>query len=101
MHHERPDGRGYPRALAAGQIPAGARIVMVCSAYDAMTEDRPYRRGLTPRAACEELRTHAGARFFPEVVDAFVQLHDSGRLWEGFTQEELELYVRRGDLAAA
>ena len=101
MHHERPDGGGYPRALAAEQVPVGARVVMVCSAYDAMTEDRPYRRGLTPRAACGELRGNAGSQFFPEVVDAFVRLHDSGALWESFTQEEMELYVRRGDLAAA
>jgi HD-GYP domain-containing protein (c-di-GMP phosphodiesterase class II) len=100
-HHERPDGRGYPRALPADQVPKGARIVMVCSAYDAMTEDRPYRRGLAPRAACEELRRNSGTQFFPEVVEAFVTLHDSGRLWEGFTREELDLYVRRGDLAAA
>lgn len=100
-HHERPDGRGYPRALPAEHIPQGARIVMVCSAYDAMTEDRPYRRGLAPRAACEELKANAGTQFFPEVVNAFVQLHDSGRLWESFTREELELYVRRGNLAAA
>jgi putative nucleotidyltransferase with HDIG domain len=100
-HHERPDGRGYPRALAADLVPVGARAVMVCSAYDAMTEDRPYRRGLTPRAACNELRTNAGTQFFPEVVEVFVRLHDSGALWDGFTREELDLYVRRGDLAAA
>lgn len=100
-HHERPDGKGYPRALPAEQIPAGARIVMVCSAYDAMTEDRPYRRGLAPRAACTELQTNSGTQFFSEVVDAFVQLHDSGRLWEDFTRDELELYVRRENLAAA
>lgn len=100
-HHERPDGRGYPRALPADQIPVGARIVMVCAAYDAMTEDRPYRRGLAPRAACEELRRNAGTQFFPDVVNAFVQLHDNGRLWEEFTRAEMELYVRRGDLASA
>jgi len=100
-HHERPDGKGYPRSLHADQIPIGARLVMVCAAYDAMIEDRPYRRGLAPRAACEELRRHAGTQFFPDVVNAFVQLHDSGKLWEGFTREELELYVRRSDLAAA
>ena len=100
-HHERPDGQGYPRGLPADRIPIGARVVMVCAAYDAMTEDRPYRRGLSPRAACEELRRHASTQFFPDVVNAVVQLHDSGRLWEHFTREEMELYVRRGDLAAA
>lgn len=100
-HHERPDGHGYPRGVAADQIPIGARVVMVCAAYDAMTEDRPYRRGLSSRAACEELRRCAGQQFFPDVVNAFVQLHDSGRLWDAFTSEELEIWVRRGDLAAA
>lgn len=100
-HHERPDGGGYPRGLKADQIPVGARIVMVCAAYDAMTEDRPYRRGLSSRAACEELRRCSGQQFFPDVVNAFIQLHDSGRLWEAFTREELEIWVRRGDLAAA
>lgn len=100
-HHERPDGKGYPRALDAGAIPLGSRAVMVCAAYDAMTEDRPYRRGLSPRAACEELRRNAGTQFFADVVETFVQLHDSGKLWEQFTREEMELYVRRGDLAAA
>lgn len=100
-HHERPDGQGYPRSLPADQIPIGARVVMVCAAYDAMTEDRPYRRGLSSRAACEELRRNAGTQFFPDVVNAFVQLHDSARLWEAFTKEELEIWVRKGDLAAA
>lgn len=100
-HHERPDGKGYPRGLSADQIPFGARIVMACAAYDAMTEDRPYRRGLSPRAACDELRRHAGTQFFPDVVNAFVQLHDSGRLWEEFTRQELDLYVKRNDLASA
>src|SRR5206468_2063398 len=46
-HHEQPDGRGYPRGLTAEQIPLGAQIIMVAAAYDAMTEDRPYRKGLT------------------------------------------------------
>ncbi|MFN8587746.1 MAG: HD domain-containing phosphohydrolase [Candidatus Eisenbacteria bacterium] len=100
-HHERPDGKGYPRALGPERIPLGSRVVMVCAAYDAMTEDRPYRRGLSPRAACEELKRHAGTQFFPEVVDTFIALHDSGRLWDAFTKEEMELYVRRSDLAAA
>jgi putative nucleotidyltransferase with HDIG domain len=100
-HHERPDGKGYPRGLSGDQVPVGARIVMVCSAYDAMTEDRPYRRGLTPRAACEELHRHSGTQFYPEVVDAFVRLHEAGRLWDEFTREELDLYVRKTDLPAA
>ncbi len=100
-HHEQPDGKGYPRALPADQIPLGARLVMVAAAYDAMTEDRPYRRGLSERAACAELRRHSGTQFFPEIVDAFVRLHDDGRLWEDFSREEMDLYVKRGHQAAA
>ena len=94
-HHERPDGKGYPRQLPADRIPLGARIVMVSAAYDAMTEDRPYRHGLPPHAACEELKRNAGTQFFADVVDAFVRLHDDGRLWEEFTREEMDLHVRR------
>jgi len=94
-HHERPDGKGYPRQLPADRIPQGARIIMVCAAYDAMTEDRPYRQGLPPHAACDELRRHAGTQFFPDVVDAFVRLHDRGQLWDEFTREEMDLHVRR------
>ena len=43
-HHERPDGKGYPRQLHSDDVPVGARIIMVCAAYEAMTEERPYRR---------------------------------------------------------
>ena len=100
-HHERPDGAGYPRGVAAEQIPMGARIVLVCAAYDAMIEDRPYRRGLAPHAASAELRRHSGTQFFPEVVTAFVALHDDGRLWDGFSKDELDLYVKRSERAAA
>ena len=53
---------------------------MVCAAYDAMTEDRPYRRGLSSHEAREELLRHRGTQFFPEVVDAFVALLAAGTL---------------------
>ena len=94
-HHERPDGKGYPRQLPADRIPLGARIVMVCAAYDAMTEERPYRHGLPSHAACAELRRHAGTQFFSDVVEVFVRLHDDGHLWDEFTREEMALYLPR------
>lgn len=100
-HHERPDGKGYPRQLPASDIPLGARIVMVCSAYDAMTEERPYRQGLSPTAACAELRKHSGTQFFPDVVEAFITLLESGKLWDGFTREELDAQGRRLDAPRA
>jgi HD-GYP domain-containing protein (c-di-GMP phosphodiesterase class II) len=79
-HHEQPDGRGYPRGLKAHEIPIGARIIMVAAAFDAMTCERPYRRGLQVPAAYEELRRHAGTQFFPDVVEAFIALHQAGEL---------------------
>ena len=99
-HHERPDGMGYPRGLKGEEIPPGARIIMVCAAFDAMTEERPYRRGLTPQAALEELEHESAEQFFPEVVEAFVRAHHDGSLWNNFTSEERVLYLR-SDLAAA
>jgi putative nucleotidyltransferase with HDIG domain len=71
-HHERWDGRGYPAGLAGERIPLAARIVSVCDAYDAMTEDRPYRRARAPIVAIAELEAHAGAQFDPRLVDAFI-----------------------------
>ena len=100
-HHEQPDGKGYPRGLSADRIPQGARIVMVCAAYDAMTEERPYRRGLPRDVALGELQHHAGTQFFQDVVEAFVGLAESGRLWDGFTLQERELYLQGPRLAAA
>ena len=61
--HERIDGRGYPDGLAGGDVPQASRILLVADAYDAMISDRPYRRSLTPEAAVEELRRHAGSQF--------------------------------------
>jgi diguanylate cyclase (GGDEF)-like protein len=71
-HHERVDGRGYPAALSADQIPVEAKILAVADAYEAMTADRPYRRALPDEVAQEELRRNAGGQFAPEVVEAFL-----------------------------
>jgi diguanylate cyclase (GGDEF)-like protein/putative nucleotidyltransferase with HDIG domain len=70
--HERWDGRGYPDALAAGDIPLGARIICACDAFHAMTSDRPYRSAMPAADAVAELRRHSGSQFDPEVVDAVV-----------------------------
>ncbi len=79
-HHEQPDGRGYPCGLRGDRIPVGARIIMAVAAFDAMTSDRPYRRGLPASEAYQELRRNAGTQFFPEVVEALIELHESGDL---------------------
>jgi putative nucleotidyltransferase with HDIG domain len=92
-HHEQPDGKGYPRGLPPERIPMGSRIIMVVDAFDAMTSDRPYRRGLAPEVAYEELERHAGTQFFKEVVVALIELHRSGRLFDEIDVDELEMYT--------
>ena len=90
-HHEQPDGNGYPRGLTAERIPRGSAIIMVVSAFDAMTSDRPYRRGLSAPQAYAELRNCTGQMFFADIVEAFIGLHESGALHAGSSEEELSL----------
>ena len=80
-HHERPDGTGYPRGLRGGEIPLGARILAVADAYEAMTNDRPYRRSIGRWRAREELRRGAGTQFDEVVVEAFLRAVE--RDWPG------------------
>ena len=82
-HHERWDGAGYPDRLASGQIPLEAAIVGLADAWDAMTTDRPYHRGLTLEESFREVRNGRGTQFAPEVVDAFfaAQRRRPGEFW--------------------
>ena len=73
-HHERWDGNGYPRGLAGEDIPLPARIFAVVDAFDAMTNDRPYRKALAVEEALREIRSGAGTQFDPDVVRAFAAL---------------------------
>jgi signal transduction histidine kinase/HD-GYP domain-containing protein (c-di-GMP phosphodiesterase class II) len=73
-HHERMDGRGYPRGLKGDRIPLGARIIAVLDAYESMTVGRPYRHAMTHQDAVQELRQHKGTQFDSRVVEAFAQL---------------------------
>jgi diguanylate cyclase (GGDEF)-like protein len=73
--HERMDGTGYPDGLEGAAIPLGSRIIAVCDAFEAMTSDRVYRRGITVDAALEELKRHAGTQFDAAIVEAFC--HDT------------------------
>jgi diguanylate cyclase (GGDEF)-like protein len=75
--HERWDGGGYPDRLMGPQIPAGARIIAVCDAYDAMTSDRAYRPAMSIDSALAELRSAAGTQFDPEVVSAFLRAKET------------------------
>jgi len=71
-HEERFDGGGYPRGLAGNDIPFGARLFAVIDTLDAMTSDRPYRKGLGFEAAKAEISRQAGTQFDPIAVGAFL-----------------------------
>jgi len=73
-HHENYDGSGYPSGLKREQIPIGARIMAVVSAFEAMTIIRPYKKSLSVAEAIEEVRRNSGTQFDPKVVNAFVGL---------------------------
>ncbi len=75
-HHEKYDGSGYPDGLKGDAIPVIARIISVADTFDAMTTDRPYRKGLTAEAALGELRACAGTQFDPAVVQAFIRTYN-------------------------
>jgi putative two-component system response regulator len=76
-HHERWDGAGYPDRLAGELVPVGARIVALADALDAMTQDRPYRRGMPLEAALAEIRRETGRQFDPGLAPEFVAMIES------------------------
>lgn len=79
-HHESYDGKGYPNGLKGEEIPLLGRIIAVCDTFDAMTSDRPYRKGLDDEVAINELKKFAGIQFDPKVVDAFVKAFNKGKI---------------------
>ncbi len=72
--HEHWDGSGYPLGLNAGEIPLGARVILACDAFDAMTSDRVYRAAMPAQDAIAELRRCAGTHFDPEVTAALIEV---------------------------
>jgi response regulator RpfG family c-di-GMP phosphodiesterase len=94
-HHERWDGKGYPRGLRAEEIDLKARVFAVADCIDAVTSDRPYRRANTFEAAGEELRQHAGTQFDPRIVEAFYQI--SFDEWRELRRRANELSILRGE----
>ena len=77
-HHENYDGSGYPDGLKGSQIPLEARIISAADAYDAMTSDRPYRKGLSHETAMEELNKGSGTQFDPDVIDTINKILKEG-----------------------
>lgn len=73
-HHERWDGHGYPSRLREDEIPLGARLFSVVDAFDAMTQDRPYRVALPVREAFDEVIQNSGSQFDPDIVQVFMEV---------------------------
>jgi len=89
-HHERWDGGGYPSGLCGDEIPEAAQITSVADAFDAMTNDRPYRLGRPAEEAIGEIVGCSGTQFSPRVVAALVRLCENGAL-PFFEQDEHDL----------
>ncbi|NIM18879.1 MAG: HD domain-containing protein [Candidatus Latescibacteria bacterium] len=77
-HHEQPDGKGYPEGLKGEEIPVGARILLVADAFDAMTSDRPYRKGLSLDQVADQFEQYKDIQFDAEIVDLFCGLVTAG-----------------------
>lgn len=79
-HHERFDGKGYPEGLKGNDIPVSAYVISVADAYDAMTSDRPYRRGMPKKDAIEEIKKNLSKQFNPLPAQAMIELFGAGEV---------------------
>jgi len=79
-HHERFDGKGYPEGLKGNDIPPSAYIISVADSYDAMTSDRPYRKGMDKKVAIDEIKKNIGAQFNPVPAQAMIELFEVGKI---------------------
>jgi len=73
-HHERWDGKGYPRGLKGEEIPLSARIFSIADVWDALTTDRPYREAWTHETVINYLKERSGTRFDPKLVEIFIEM---------------------------
>ena len=79
-HHERWDGRGYPRGIAGESIPIGARCLCLADSFDAMISRRSYKEAMSVDCALEEIRRNLGTQFDPQLGRVFIELVESGRM---------------------
>jgi putative nucleotidyltransferase with HDIG domain len=79
-HHERFDGNGYPDRLSGTEIPLEARLFSVVDVHDALSHDRCYRRAWLPEVVRTYLQNNRGSQFFPEAVDAFLDMLQTSRI---------------------
>jgi HD-GYP domain-containing protein (c-di-GMP phosphodiesterase class II) len=91
FHHERPDGKGYPFGLKGDEIPVIAMIISVADTFDAMISTRPYRKGLPPMDAYDEIIRFRGTQFSENVVDAFCRWFEKSSM---FKERKLEKILK-------
>jgi putative two-component system response regulator len=99
LHHENPDGTGYPFGLRGDAIPLGARIVHVVDAFDAMTSNRTYRRAMSSARAQEVLRRFAGTQFDAAIVEVFLRLLGANLVGPPETETSEQLVALHDQLA--
>jgi HD-GYP domain-containing protein (c-di-GMP phosphodiesterase class II) len=80
-HHERIDGKGYPRQLKDEEIPIQSKIISIADAYDAMTSHRPYREDLSLSEVIAEFKSNAGSQFDPDILKIFIDQIMKQRIW--------------------
>ncbi|MBI1975968.1 MAG: hypothetical protein HYS56_00485, partial [Candidatus Omnitrophica bacterium] len=73
-HQETGEGTGYPQGVKGDEIPLGSRVAAVVDTFDAITHDRPYRKGKSIKEALEELRRCAGTQFDPVIVELMCEI---------------------------
>ena len=105
-HHERPDGKGYPRGLKGDEIPRVAQIIAVADCFDAMYSDRPYRKRMNFDKAVSIIKEVSGTQLTADVVDAFLRLVEKGefRLPEdhgGGSMEDIDNIHKKQNAAEA
>lgn len=88
-HHERMDGEGYPDRLVGEDIPLISRIILVVDTYDAMSENRVYRKGLSDDIIYSELRRCSGSQFDPQLIKIFLSAHQS---WKKQSNDQQTLH---------
>ena len=104
-HHERPDGKGYPRGLAGDEIPRVAQIIAVADTFDAMYSDRPYRKRMNFDKAVSIIQGCRGTQLAADVVDAFMRLVEQGKMRAaddigGGTTEDIDNIHKKGSAPA-
>jgi putative two-component system response regulator len=76
-HHERWDGKGYPRGLKGTEIPLQGRIMAIVDVYDALVSERPYKKAFPEEEAIRIIMQNAGTHFDPKIADLFFEVRDN------------------------